>query len=347
MNEYIINFTDPTSHSPIEIQESETAKLSALTLFGRIKPEYGEELDQDFLNLLENYACPELPGNDDLRLATPDHSQTTLDQLRDPVIGQFWYNSTRNMPYFWDGIKWDTIGLRENLAANWGQIMHGNQIPKPISPKTGLPIDYENCIWSVAPSVFVGRPAYMSCAADNEARVTMKYRLSGTETMLSGMANYLIIGIRGNYNAGQNKPPIEITPTPTPSVTASPTPSVTPTITPSNTASVTPTPTLSLTPSATPVPSISATPAPSSTPQPTVTPTITPSSTPPNRPYYQLTNERCTYHPNWEVLYGCPEEPSNYNCQTVADIGNRQTTTSDCYSGNGVMRCVRQYECRL
>lgn len=347
MNEYIVSHTDPTE-KPIVIEEAETAKAgSALTLLGRIKPEYGEILDQDFLNLLENFACPESPDSIDIRTSWPDLSQTSDNQLEKPILGQLWYNSTRELPYSWDGTRWNPIALRENLAANWGQVYHGAQLPKPVSPLTGQEFDYEDCIWSVAPASFVGKPGYMACATDDQAVVTMKYRLAGTNTIISGIANYLIIGIKGNYNIGTIIPPIEITPSTTPTATPTPTPSLTPSITASITASITPSPTLSLTPTPTPLPSNSATPAVSQTAFPTPTPTNTPSSTPPARPYYQMTNERCTYHPNWEVLYGCPEEPSNYNCQTVADIGNRQQTTSDCYSGNGVMRCVRQWECRL
>lgn len=347
MNEYIVSHTDPTEE-PIEIQESETAKAgSALTLLGRIKPEYGEILDQDFLNLLENFACPQSPDSIDIRSSWPDLSMNSVGQLETPVKGQLWYNSTRELPYSWDGTRWNPLGLRENLAANWGQLYHGAQIPKPVSPLTGQEFDYSDCIWSVSPASFVGKPGYMSCTTDDQAVVDMKYRLSGTDTMISGIANYLIIGVKGNYNTGTTIPPIQITPSTTPTPTPTPTSSLTPSITASITASVTPSPTLSLTPTPTPEPSNSQTPAVSQTAFPTPTPTQTPSNTPPNRPYYQMTNERCTYHPNWEVIYGCPEEPSNYNCQTVADIGNRQTTTSDCYSGNGVNRCVRQWECRL
>lgn len=351
MNEYIVHFTDK-SLTPIKIEETETTTAgSALTLFGRITPEYGEELDQDFLNLLENFACPQHATSTDIRNSFPDNSQTSNDQLKTPVKGQFWYNSTRDILYSWDGTKWLPASIRENLAANWGQLYNGEQIPKPVSPLTGRSIDYSDCIWSVAPSSFVGKPAYMACTTDSNAVVTMKYRLSGTNTMVSGIANYLIIGIKGNFNNGTLLPPIEVTPSPSPSMTPTPTSSGTPPVTPSPTSSITPTTTVSVTPSPTPLPSNSATPAVSSTAFPTPTPTQTPSHTPavsPNPlPYYQVISSRCTFYPNQVVLYGCPEEPNAWTCQSVADIGRRETTTSDCPSGTGVNRCIRTYECKL
>jgi hypothetical protein len=102
---------------------------------------------------------------------------------------------------------------------------------------------------------------FMVCSTDDDdARVTMQYRVTGDSTLINGIANYMIIGIRGNVNRGINNinPPV-ITPTQTPAPTATPTPTfgATPTVTPTN----------SVTPSPSPL-------AP--------TPTSTPASTPPN-----------------------------------------------------------------
>lgn len=347
-DDYFVKFTE-SSKTPIMIPETETAKAgSAITLFGRIKPEYGEALDQDLLNILERFSCPEKEGNEDFTKSEPDNDKTSLEQLKIPVEGQMWFNSTRRMPYHWTGTKWTPIALRENYAANWGQVLHGEKLPKPVSPLTGLPIEYKDCIWMVSPAYFTGKPGYMACASDSQdTTVTMKYRISGTQEMIVGAANYLIVGIRGNYNTGTSIPPIEITPTPTPTMTPTPTPTVTPSVTATVTPSVTLSSTPSLTASPTPVPSFSPTPEVSATPQPTPPPSATPSPTPPRKPQYVAINTRCTFHPNWDVLYGCPEDPAWWQCSTMEDIGRRETRTSDCRSGNGVQRCVVTWECQL
>ena len=217
MNTYNVNFTDK-SIKPVSISEADTLEIGGINLFGRIKEEYGELLDIDFLNLLENFSCPET-SNSSYKNAYPDLTKTSAEQLKFPIVGQIWYNSTRENVYYWDSVKWNVIGVREDLAANWGQIMDGGQIPKPVSAITGKTFEYGECIWTVSPAALTGQVGYVSCAADDNAVVEMKYRLVGTSYTISGLANYLIIGIRGNNNFGEIIPPIELTPTPTPSST--------------------------------------------------------------------------------------------------------------------------------
>lgn len=284
MADYNVRYTD-RNVSPINIPEAEVNDTALdVVLFGRINPEYGEKLDEDLLNLLENFACPEDPTTTDFNNAKPDLTQTSKAQLSKPTVGQLWFNSTRDTVYYWRGDVWWPIPLREYVAANWGSLLDGQQLPKPVSPITGHVFDYADCIWSVAPAAFTGKIGAVSCGTDPNAVVTMKYRLSGTNTVLSGLANYLIIGIRGNYNAGQSIPPIQFTPTPTPSVTPSVAASSTPTPTPTRNPTPTNTPTLTRTPTPTPAVSVSATvtptPAPSLTPSATRTPTPAPSNTP-------------------------------------------------------------------
>ncbi|BBA65381.1 hypothetical protein [Xanthomonas phage XacN1] len=286
MADYNVRHTD-RSVSPITVPETEVNDTALdVVLFGRINPEYGEKLDEDLLNLLENFACPEASTTTDFNDATPDLTQTSKTQLHNPTIGQLWFNSTRDTVYYWRGDVWWPIPLREYVAANWGSIMDGQQLPKPVSPITGHVFDYQDCIWSVAPAAYIGKLGAASCATDANAVVTMKYRISGTNTAISGLANYLIIGIRGNFNSGQSIPPIEFTVTPTPTMTMTPEASVTPTPTPTRAATPTITPTRTRTPVGSPQPTISPTltptPAASSTPAATVTPTPTPgpSSTP-------------------------------------------------------------------
>lgn len=276
MADYIVNRTDSAAPS-IDVQEKRIETSLDVTLFGKIRLEYGERLNEDLLNVLENFACPAV---EDAATPTPDLSETSNDQLSNPTIGQLWFNSTNQLIHFWTGTEWSPSTSREDVAANWGQVLHGQQLPRPVSPISGYVFPYEECIWSVAPSVFVGKIGYMACATDAQATVTMQYRLGGTNTIVSGLANYLIIGVRGHEFGPV--PPITVTPTiPLPSPTAT----VTPTPTPSATATPTPTVTRTRTPS----PSVTPTPAPSSTPAPTVSPTLTPTPGPTSTPVVSST----------------------------------------------------------
>src|SRR5690606_10296917 len=268
MSTYNVRFTD-RNVPRIEISEAEVNDTAVdVTLFGRISPEYGEALNEDLLNLLENFACPEDPATTGFENAFPDLTQTSNSQLVNPTVGQMWYNNSRKVMYFWRGDVWRPIPLREFVAANWGRIMDGEQLPKPVSPATGYVFDYSDCIWSVGPaSMAGGTVSGFICATDDEANVTMKYRLGYTGNQISGLANYLIVGIRGNYQLGTRVTPIvEFTPTPT----------MTPTMTPTPTQSVTPTSGASPTPTATPTPTITST----ATQTPTLTPTPTAEATP-------------------------------------------------------------------
>lgn len=290
MTDYNVKYTDIAT-TPILVPSTEVNDTAlGVPLFGRINPEYGEALNENLLNILENFSCPEAGGNTDFRISTPNLSETTRAQLSNPTVGQFWYNSTRDMMYYWSGVQWTVISLRENYAANWGQIMDGQQLPRPYSPSIDYTFEYSECIWSVAPASIEVQPGSLSCATEGDALVTMQYRESGSSNIHSGIANYLIVGIRGNINNGTSIPPMHITPTPTPTAGASPTPgaSVTPTVsvTPTPGISSTPTPTPTVTrsptpgPSATPTPAVSSTPAVSPTPEPSVTPTPTRTQTP-------------------------------------------------------------------
>lgn len=279
MTDYTVTYTDITT-TPITVPEDTVNRDSVdVTLFGRIFQNYGEEVNEDLLNLLENFSCPESPLSPGEEDAIPDLEEVSKTQLSNPTEGQFWFNSTRDLIYFYNGVKWSPIPKRGVYAANWGQVLHGQQLPKPVNQQ-GYIFDYDECIWSVSPSAINGTIDSMNCNTNATAFVTMQYRYANTESFIAGVANYLIVGITGNVNSGVIIPPIQPSPTPTPSVsatpaaTATPTPSVTPTITAQPTP--TPTPTVTVTRSSTPIPS--PTPVPSNTPIPSNTPV--PSNTP-------------------------------------------------------------------
>lgn len=288
MTQYFIKFTD-TSVSPIQIGEAEVNKSLDIDLFGRIRLEYGEKLNQNLLNILENFACPADPSfGEQLHPSGPDLTQVSERQLQNPVQGQFWYNSTNQHMYVFTVNGWKPLSMVGDYAANWGQVYHGQSIPKPVSQITGEEFEYSECIWNVSPAYFNGSIDSMVCATDDSATVTMQYTLTGSGTPTDGVANYLIIGIRGNTNSGVRDPIPNVTPSPTPSPTATivvsatpgptPTPSVTRTPAPGATQSPTATPPASPTTTPTPTPSLgaSATPTPTTTVTPTVTAQVTP-----------------------------------------------------------------------
>lgn len=301
MTTYSVNHTDKNI-TPITVEKTEVNDTALdVSLFGRINLEYGEDLNENLLNILENFACPEdLSLPTDYKNAVPNLSQTSKTQLHNPTTGQFWYNSSRKSMYFYNGTAWTPIPSRNSYAANWGQIMDGEQIPAPFNAELGYAFNYEDCIWSVSPAVLYPRPDVMACTTYGDAFVRMQYAGAEHGNLISGIANYLIIGIKGNVNNtfDVNDPcttaPVAVTPTPTPAVTISVTPSATVSPTPTSSA-IPPTATNTPTPSTTntPTPTISNTPIPptpgvSHTPQPTpaVTPTRTgtPAGTPASTP---------------------------------------------------------------
>lgn len=307
MTQYFVKFTD-TSVAPIQIGEADVNKSLDIDLFGRIRLEYGEKLNQNLLNILENFACPADPSfGEQLHPSAPDLTQVSERQLQNPVLGQFWYNSTNQHMYVFTDTGWKPLSMVGDYAANWGQVYHGESLPLPVSSLTGGQFDLSECIWNVSPAYFNGSIDSMVCATDDSANVTMQYTLTGTGTVVNGVANYLIIGIRGNINTGSRDPIPNVSPSPSPSPTRTPivsaTPPPTPTITPTRsqplvTQSPTATPSPTAAPSNTPAPTTTQTPAPGAsitptptttqTPAVTVTPTVTSTVTPQPTPTPQV-----------------------------------------------------------
>lgn len=285
--------------SPIIVPRSSVVTQSGDVVYiGKNRLEYGEVFNENILHLLEHYAAPEDPNKADFPLL----SAVIAPLLSRPTIGQIWFNKTKNVPYVWNGTKWFAFEQNDTVAGNSGVILHGQQIPRPISTD-GYVYPYSECSWVVSPFGFSEpqRITFISCYTDSVAKVNMQYRRAGMLGLINGYATYQIIGIRDSKNNGvpfptPNVPGLTPTPTVTPTVTPSRTPgvsaTVTPTVTrtPGQTRSATPTPTVTRT--ETPVPSISRTNTPTPTPTPTITATITPSLPPPK--YVDIYNQNVT-----------------------------------------------------
>lgn len=289
---YYIKYTNKNK-TPIEIDEEDLDNSNDITLFGRRRLEYGEDMNANLLHILENFACDQDSDN----VGNPDTSKTsTLSEtakklLATPVEGQLWFNKSQKRMFVWDGLVWIPIAIDGDIAVNWGEICDGEQIPAP-HDDDGYIYDYSECVWIVSPRYRSGAFDSLLCYADSNATVTMKYNTSGGES--AGIATYMIVGIRGNTNLGSAIAITVPVPTQTPTPTVSPSPSVgltstpapTPTRTPTRTRSPTPSPTSGTTPTPTPTGSPDPTPSatvsvtPSETPAPGVSPTATPTPTP-------------------------------------------------------------------
>jgi cell division septation protein DedD len=277
MTDYNVKFTDTNKTPLVVAQDTEDASGTDLVMFGRSFLEYGEQLNENLVKLLENFACPEQHASFGVQ---PDTSATHNEALSEPVDGQLWFNTTAKALYQYTGDailgkEWRRLSSGSDYAANWGQIADGEALPRPVS-SSGYMFQYNECVWLVSAAGHTGRFDYMTCTTDINAVVNAKYRLLGNGSMTSGVANYLIVGIKGNTNAGATSytniglPGITPTPTSSPGASVTPSPVV-----------PTPTPSVSTSQSAVPQPSVSASAAaPTPTPSATRAPSPTPSSIP-------------------------------------------------------------------
>jgi len=197
MAEYNVKFTD-ISKTPIDIEHKEFDDSTSLKLFGKNKVGYGSAMNQNFLRLLENFSCPE----DESNPGFPDPIKSN-GALSSPISGQLWYNETCKSLYVWNTIDsiWIPLASSIDVATNWGAIFDGEQIPKPVA-KDGTPIEYENCYWVVGPYLipFNTIADFIEVTTDIQAVVNSKYTVNTDPDLISGFANYMIIGIRNNIS---------------------------------------------------------------------------------------------------------------------------------------------------
>lgn len=199
MSKYDVKFTREGT-SPIEVPEGGMNTDFDISFPGRVRLEWGEEINEAFFNLLENFAALADPSDENM----PDLDNTTNDKLSNPLQGQLWYNKTNGKLYNYTGTRWEPYTLStQDYAANWGQVNHGEFLPNPITPD-GYVFPYSECIWSVSPFQYPQRFRGIRCDTDLiTSQVTMEYSfLNGNPT--TAAANYLIIGIKGNVNNGRS-----------------------------------------------------------------------------------------------------------------------------------------------
>jgi hypothetical protein len=85
---YFVNKTDGTAIVVLDGTKDTTS--TSLTLFGRLVQNYGDQTNENFVHLLENFALETSPAN--------------------PITGQLWYDTSVNNIKAYNGSIWVTVG---------------------------------------------------------------------------------------------------------------------------------------------------------------------------------------------------------------------------------------------
>jgi hypothetical protein len=85
---YFVNKTDGTAIVVLDGTKDTTS--TSLTLFGRLVQNYGDQTNENFVHLLENFALDSSPAN--------------------PIKGQLWYDTNVNNIKAYNGSTWITVG---------------------------------------------------------------------------------------------------------------------------------------------------------------------------------------------------------------------------------------------
>jgi hypothetical protein len=92
---YNITLTDGTAFA--SIADGTVNTTSSVTLVGKNYAGYGEFLDENFIQMLENYSSVSSSGN------------PTASQLSNPLTGQLWWDKTNSLLKVYNGTIWKTI----------------------------------------------------------------------------------------------------------------------------------------------------------------------------------------------------------------------------------------------
>jgi len=98
---YTLYFTDETKE-PITVEDLTLNNSTDLNFVGKNRSDYAVATGENFLHLLENFANISPPNN--------------------PIEGQLWYNTARNVMYVFDSTQWvETGGLKKSSTAPTAQ----------------------------------------------------------------------------------------------------------------------------------------------------------------------------------------------------------------------------------
>jgi hypothetical protein len=85
---YFVNKTD--GNAIVVLDGTKDTTSTSLTLFGRLVQNYGDQTNENFVHLLENFALSTSPAN--------------------PITGQLWYDASVNNIKAYNGSTWITVG---------------------------------------------------------------------------------------------------------------------------------------------------------------------------------------------------------------------------------------------
>jgi hypothetical protein len=212
---YVVNYTD-TDKLPINVEERDINHSLPIAIFGRRRLQYGEEMNENLLHLLENFSCPDanafarsvdpsvpLSGTPQLDPNEPGGGALT-STLANAIEGQLWYNSTNHIMYKKVGpavTDWVPLSDINTVASISGSMLtlspHGTiSLPLPIG-NDGYEFTVEECYWIVSPRQYPAEIDGMKCSVDlvdDNPVVTMYYWVGPVKT--PGHFNYKVIGIK-------------------------------------------------------------------------------------------------------------------------------------------------------
>jgi microcystin-dependent protein len=106
---YQVTYTETTNplKPPISVQDQTLNQQTSVSFVGKNYAGYAPVIAENFLHLLENFACPDSGSN------TPSSAL-----LNSPVQGQLWYNTTSNILNVYDGTSWSAAGnIKKSTSA--------------------------------------------------------------------------------------------------------------------------------------------------------------------------------------------------------------------------------------
>jgi hypothetical protein len=102
-NIYVIDFTDPSTAGftikPGQLDgPTGTVAHTDLRLYGEGHLQWGEGVHENFVHILENFACPDAAGS--------TNSNPLPENITNPITGQLWYSKDRKKIHYYNGTKW-------------------------------------------------------------------------------------------------------------------------------------------------------------------------------------------------------------------------------------------------
>ncbi len=204
---YSVKYTDNTIPEIKIPRRVFVEDILDINLIGKRTLEYGEELNENTLHLLEHFSCPSINDQEDV----PDPDFKLSSVLNNPTLGQLWYNNTGKYLCQWNGYQWVKFVRYGDISGNSGFLFDGEHIPIPKN-RYGEPADISNCNIHVNPAWFMDRINKYECFVDSDGKLDCKYLPQNASQWKSTFATYIVL-----CDSINSIPPV-ITPTPTPTV---------------------------------------------------------------------------------------------------------------------------------